>query len=155
MKYKTNNAKETQNIAKGLAEEVLKNNKKSLSTDKGAFVIALKGDLGGGKTTFIQGFAKGIGVKEKITSPTFNIYKNYKLKTNNYKLFYHFDCYRIENPKEILDLEFKKIIFDSKNIVVIEWPEKIKAVLPKNALWIKFKFINKTNRSINFLARKD
>ena len=98
----------TQKIAKELAEKILKHKKKR----NHAFVIALKGDLGGGKTTFVQGFAKGLGIKGKILSPTFNIYKNYKM-------FYHFDCYRIKNSKEILDLHFKEIIQNPKNIVII------------------------------------
>ncbi|KPJ54730.1 hypothetical protein AMJ47_03795 [Parcubacteria bacterium DG_72] len=109
-----------------------------------AFVIALKGDLGGGKTTFIQGMAKGLGIKEKILSPTFNILKKY----GN---FYHFDCYRIEKPKEILDLGFKKIIQDPKNIVVVEWADKIKKIIPKHALWLNFKFVDKSKREINMI----
>jgi len=126
-----------------------------------AFVIALKGDLGGGKTIFIQGLAKALGVKQKILSPTFNIFKkfqipNSKFQTNSksqnskFKTFYHFDCYRIKKPKEILDLGFKKIISNPKNILAIEWAEKIKKILPKNTLWINFKFINKNSRLLTF-----
>jgi len=62
--------------------------------------------------------------------------------------FYHIDCYRIRKPKEILDLGFKKIISDPENIIAIEWADRIKNFLPKNALVLKFKFINKLNRKI-------
>lgn len=137
------NVRQTQKIAKDLAEKILKSQK----TRNCAFVLALRGDLGGGKTTFLQGFAKGLGIKEKILSPTFNIYKKYRVYVN----FYHFDCYRIEKPKEILNLGFKEIISNSQNIVAIEWAEKIKTLLPKDALWITFDFVNETTREINFL----
>jgi len=141
-------AKRTQEIAKDFAKKILKNP----YNRSGAFVIALKGDLGGGKTTFLQGFAAGLGVKEKILSPTFNIYKKYKIKNElNLVYFYHFDCYRIEKPKEVLNLGFKKIISNSQNIVAVEWAEKIKDILPSSTQWINFDFINKTARAINFL----
>jgi len=141
-------AKRTQEIAKDFAKKILKNP----HNRSGAFVIALKGDLGGGKTTFLQGFAAGLGVKEKILSPTFNIYKKYKIKNElNLVYFYHFDCYRIEKPKEVLNLGFKKIISNSQNIVAVEWAEKIKDILPSSTQWINFDFINKTARAINFL----
>ena len=127
----------TQKLAKDLTRKIPKDRKQ-------AFVIALKGDLGGGKTTFVQGLAKGLNVKDKITSPTFVICKKY----NN---FYHFDCYRIKKPKEILDLGFEEIIQDPKNIVAIEWADKIRKIIPKHALWINFKFIDKGKREINMI----
>jgi len=133
-------AKETQKIAKGLAKKILNSKKRK---DQ-AFVLALKGDLGSGKTTFLQGFAKGLGIKEKILSPTFNIYKRF----GN---FYHFDCYRIEKPKEILDLGFREIIQDPQNIMAIEWAEKIKKILPQNTLWINFKFTSQAKREITVI----
>ncbi|OGZ29163.1 MAG: tRNA (adenosine(37)-N6)-threonylcarbamoyltransferase complex ATPase subunit type 1 TsaE [Candidatus Nealsonbacteria bacterium RIFOXYC1_FULL_40_7] len=101
----------------------------------------------------MQGFAAGLGIKEKITSPTFNIFKKYPIKNEpgSYEpgSFYHFDCYRIEKPKEILDLGFEKIISDPKNIVAIEWAENIKESLPKNTRWINFKFVDKNTRVID------
>jgi len=133
-------AKETQKIAKGLAKKILNSKKRK---DQ-AFVLALKGDLGSGKTTFLQGFAKGLGIKEKILSPTFNIYKRF----GN---FYHFDCYRIKKPKEILDLGFREIIQDPQNIMAIEWAEKIKKILPKTTQWINFKFISQAKREITVI----
>lgn len=89
-------------------------------------IIALTGELGSGKTTFVQGFAKGLGIKEKITSPTFVIIRQYP---NN---FYHVDLYRIDNFQE---LGLEEILANPNNIVLIEWAEKIKD-LPKNTIKI-------------------
>ncbi len=138
IKVITNSAKETQDLAKKLAKDFL--------AKKRPIVLALEGELGGGKTTFLQGFAKGLGVKEKILSPTFNIFKKFKIKD---KYFYHFDCYRIEDPKEILNLGFKEIISNSNNIIAIEWASKIKKILPKNTIHLKFKFTDENTRSID------
>lgn len=144
------NPAQTQKIARELIKDIsFKKNQ--------ACIIAITGDLGSGKTTFVQGLAKELGIKEKILSPTFIIMKKFQIthsklhsevclrhSTNckrqivKFKTLYHFDCYRIEHPREILALEFKKIIFNPNNIVVIEWPEKIKEVLPQNIVLIEF-----------------
>ena len=136
MNYLTNSYKQTQKLGEKLAKTLLKKD-----AGKSAVVLGLQGDLGGGKTTFLQGFAKGLGVKEKILSPTFVIMKRFKN-------FYHIDCYRIKNEKDILELGFEEIISDSKNIVAIEWPERIKKRLPKSIIIIKFDFIDKNKREI-------
>ncbi len=135
---------QTQQIGKETAKAILK---EKLTRSK-AFLIALEGDLGGGKTTFVQGFAKGLAIKEKITSPTFVILKKFKIA--KFKYFYHIDCYRIKRPKEILDLDFQKIIADPKNIICLEWADKIKKILPAETIWLKFKFRNNKKREITF-----
>jgi tRNA threonylcarbamoyladenosine biosynthesis protein TsaE len=147
-KYLTTSPAQTRTLAKKISEYFFK----KLSSNQ-SFVICLKGDLGGGKTTFLQGFAKGLGIKEKITSPTFVIAKRFNIYSliknkREFKNFYHFDCYRIGNPKEILNLDYIKIISNPRNIIAIEWPEKIKSMLPKNIVLIKFKFIDKKKREI-------
>ena len=141
-----------QAIAKGEEEALASSTKEVLKTKikKTAFVIGLEGGLGGGKTTFLQGFAKGLGIKQRILSPTFVIMKNFKIsKCRNFEFFYHIDCYRISKPKEILDLGFKKIISNSKNIVAVEWADRIKKILPKNSLNLEFQFIDKNKRKIS------
>jgi len=144
VKILTINPNQTQKAAEVLAKEIINS-----SPRKKAFVLALEGDLGGGKTTFLQGFAKGLGLKDKILSPTFVLMKRFAIKNKkNYKEFYHFDCYRIENPKEILNLGFRKIISSPYNIVAIEWADRIKSILPKDTLILKFEFINKKIRKI-------
>jgi tRNA threonylcarbamoyladenosine biosynthesis protein TsaE len=140
----TENYKQTQRIGQDLAKKIIKN-----KLPKKATILALKGNLGSGKTTFLQGFAKGLDIKEKILSPTFVIMKKFKITKNKFNYFYHFDCYRFDNSKEIFDLGFKKIINDPKNIISIEWPDKIKKVLPKKIFIIEFKFIEENKREIN------
>ncbi len=167
MEFKTVSSTQTKKIAGLLAKEILA----SSSHFCNALVLALVGNLGSGKTTFIQGFLRGLGIKNKITSPTFVIAKKYKFpsfasinsgftsngkvmagkKTINYKRAWHFDCYRIRKPTELFNLGFKEILSDPENIILIEWPEVIKKVLPKNSIWIKFKHGEKENkRTINF-----
>jgi tRNA threonylcarbamoyladenosine biosynthesis protein TsaE len=131
------NQRETNKLAKILAREIIK---KSLKTET-ALTIGLEGELGSGKTTFIKAFAKGLGIKKRLTSPTFVLMKNYRN-------FYHIDCYRIKSYKDILGLDFQEIISNPKNIILIEWAEKVKKILPKDVIWIKFKIISEKEREI-------
>ncbi len=116
----SNSEKDTRKIAQNLAKKI----------DHG--VIALSGDLGTGKTTFVQGFAKGLGIKEKIISPTFVLVRQHKIPKTN-QLLYHIDLYRVENTQQLGLNEMIK----SDNIILIEWAEKIENLLPKNTLKIK------------------
>lgn len=138
----TNSPKQTQKIAELLVKTLVKINNHPT-------IFCLQGDLGAGKTTFIQGVAKALKIKEKITSPTFVLMKNFSLnkKLPFFKL-YHFDCYRFDKPEEILVLGFKKIIKNQKNLVFIEWPEKIKKFIPKNTIWINFNVRDINRREI-------
>jgi len=108
-------------------------------------VISLAGNLGGGKTTFVQGIAKGMGVKEDITSPTFVIYKRYKGERG--KTLYHFDTYRVEE-KDLLELGLEKIVKNKENVVVVEWGKKIKNALPKERMEIEFSFLGSREREL-------
>ncbi|PIP25023.1 MAG: tRNA (adenosine(37)-N6)-threonylcarbamoyltransferase complex ATPase subunit type 1 TsaE [Candidatus Nealsonbacteria bacterium CG23_combo_of_CG06-09_8_20_14_all_36_12] len=154
----TKNPSQTKKFGRILAKELLKaplKKKKTPRYNSGeALIIGLEGDLGGGKTTFLQGFAKGLGIKEKILSPTFVIMKRFKIRKNScpnsckFASFYHIDCYRIQKSKEILNLGFKEIISNPKNIVAIEWADRIKKIIPKKSIILKFKFINQTTREI-------
>ena len=114
------NIEDTQKIARDLAEKLPSR------------VFALVGELGVGKTTFSQAFLSALGVKEKVTSPTFVIIKKYKN-------IYHIDCYRLKNPEELLVLDFEKILNNPQNILLIEWADKVKSLLPKETIWISFK----------------
>ncbi|MBU2545305.1 tRNA (adenosine(37)-N6)-threonylcarbamoyltransferase complex ATPase subunit type 1 TsaE [Patescibacteria group bacterium] len=155
--YITSSIKETQKIAEEFAKEISKN----LPSSKQGIVIGLKGELGGGKTTFTQAFAKTLGVKEKVLSPTFVIFKKFAISPTyavSHKSdlckhlckqnLYHFDCYRIKDSKEILELGFEEIISNPQNIIVIEWADNIKKILPPNTIWINFKFIDTNTRKI-------
>jgi len=143
IKCLTNNSAQTKKIGEYFASRIFK-----FKPLKRAIVLGLEGDLGGGKTTFLQGFAKGLGIKEKITSPTFVIMKKFEIRNSKFENFYHIDCYRIEKPKEILDLGFKEIISNPKNIVAVEWADRIRQIIPKETFWIKFEIINKNQRKI-------
>lgn len=101
-----------------------------------AKVIALTGDLGAGKTTFTQGFLKSLGVKRRIISPTFLIIRPYKLKGGRYATAYHLDCYRLRQQSELLYLGFASLLEDPTAILLIEWPEVVKKLLPRGTRWI-------------------
>ncbi len=128
---------QTRKIAANLAEKIARN-----KTRKRAAVIGLTGELGSGKTVFTQGFAKGLGIKGRIVSPTFILMRRH----GN---FYHFDAYRINNPKEILGLGFKKIINNPENIILIEWADRIKGILPKDCIKIKLEYAGANKRKIS------
>lgn len=109
----------------------------SLKKAKGnakAIVLALKGELGSGKTTFVQGLAAGLGVTSRVVSPTFIILKKYK------DFFYHIDLYRLESNvwSELSNLGLTEILSDPTNVVVIEWADKVKDSLPAETIWIEF-----------------
>jgi tRNA threonylcarbamoyladenosine biosynthesis protein TsaE len=148
-KYLTKSFAQTRKLGESLAKKILKEKEK-----KTAFVLGLRGDLGGGKTTFLQGFARGLGVKQKILSPTFVIMKRFGTGKKSFADFYHIDCYRLQKPEEILEIGFRGIISAPKNIVAIEWPEKIKKFLPKDTLFISFEFIDKNKRKITIDFKK-
>lgn len=148
LQFSTNSSFRTKKLGEALAREILRTKIKK----KKAFIIGLTGALGGGKTTFLQGFTKGLGIKEKILSPTFVIMKKFKIPNSQYQPqysnFYHIDCYRIKKSKEILDLELKEIIFHPQNLVAIEWAGRIKKIIPRNAIWVNFEFVAEKTRKI-------
>ena len=139
--YTTKKAEQTKKLAAKLAKEILKTG----PHQKHARVIGLVGDLGAGKTTFTQGFAKALGIKRRMTSPTFLIFRNYPISLSlrasakqSYKNFYHMDAYRIHKISELKTIHFNKVLTNPKNIVLIEWADRIKKALPKDTIWIRF-----------------
>ena len=118
-----------------------------------ALVIALEGDLGSGKTTFIQGMATGLSIKENVLSPTFVIQKDFSLSVGNYKNLYHIDAYRLKSSEELLELGFSDLIKNPENIIVIEWADKVKDILPKNILKIEFKNLGEDKRKITLKTK--
>lgn len=135
---------QTKKIAKNLAKEILNNFK-----IKKALVIALEGELGSGKTTFLKGFVRILNIKEKeIVSPTFIILRRIPISYKKFRNFFHVDCYRIKNEKELKELNFFSILKDWENIIAIEWAEKIKRFLPKETVYLNFEILNKQQRKI-------
>ena len=115
-----------------------------------AFVLALQGELGAGKTTFAQGFAKGLGVRERVVSPTFIISRRSVIpKRSRFKFFFHIDCYRLQSPGKISGIGWNDIMSDPENIVLIEWPERVKKLLPKGTKTIRFSHAGRDKRKIS------
>ncbi len=135
--------RETQKIAADLAHKIIK-------TKKGA-IIALEGELGAGKTTFIKGFSKALGIKSKIKSPTFVLMKKYKVPGGTFNL-YHLDCYRAGDHKDLKIPELKEIMNMSHNIVLIEWAERVEEILPKKHIKIHIDHIDKNKRKIQIVT---
>ncbi|MEK7117561.1 MAG: tRNA (adenosine(37)-N6)-threonylcarbamoyltransferase complex ATPase subunit type 1 TsaE [Patescibacteria group bacterium] len=142
--YRSYSSDETKKFGAKLAKRVLDVGRKKLDA-KSSLIFALRGDLGSGKTTFTQGFLKGLGVNVRVNSPTFVLMKRFKLRNKKFKNVYHLDCYRIKRPKELLSLGLKEIFDNSENIVLVEWPERIKGILPRGAQKIVFRHSNKEN----------
>lgn len=115
----------------------------------GGVVLALYGNLGAGKTKFLQGLAKGLGVKEVVNSPTFNILKLYSVKGHKtIKRFCHIDAYRLNSEKDLIVLGVEEFLFDPETIVAIEWAEKINNIWPKNTLRIELRPLTENRREL-------
>lgn len=112
---------------------------------EGVNLIALYGDLGSGKTTFVQGLAKGLGIKKRIISPTFIIIRKYELGIRD---FYHIDLYRVQSGDDIKGLGIEEIINNRQNIVAIEWAERMERLLPKKRIDIYFEYLDENKRKI-------
>lgn len=138
----TKSAGETQKVAEMLAEEV-----GATELDR-AVVVALQGDLGAGKTTFTQGFARALGIRENVLSPTFVILKTYQLPKRPHKYLVHIDCYRIDSPEDLVHLGFRQLLRDKDAIILIEWADRIREILPNDTVWLKFEHGEKPEERI-------
>ncbi|RJQ14317.1 tRNA (adenosine(37)-N6)-threonylcarbamoyltransferase complex ATPase subunit type 1 TsaE [Candidatus Parcubacteria bacterium] len=151
----TNNSQKTQELAERLAQEAA-SIKRNDQKDKKAVVVGLVGDLGAGKTTFVQGFARALGVAEKVLSPTFLIAKcfpleskNQKVKKNHFKCLYHIDGYRLKDHKDLLATGFEEILNNEESIVLIEWADRFKKLLPQNTIWVVFDWLGEEKRKVS------
>jgi tRNA threonylcarbamoyladenosine biosynthesis protein TsaE len=135
MEYKitTKCEEETMEIAQNLESEKFP-----------GMIICLIGDLGSGKTIFTKGFATGLGIEDNITSPTFNIIKEY---TGGEMNLYHMDLYRLNGDVKNLGLDE---YFTREGVVIIEWADMIEEYLPEERLDIKFKVIDEDTRVLVF-----
>ena len=139
MKKISRSLADTNNIAKDIV-------KKLNGEDKTAKVIGLYGNLGAGKTAFTQELARELGIKEKVVSPTFVIMKKSPIKGHKFKTLIHIDAYRLEKGEELAKLGWAEIITDPENLVLIEWPEIVADVMPKNHDKIKIRHLDETSR---------
>ena len=142
MKIVSKSVSDTEKIAKDFIEKI------SLGFYNTALVVGLYGDLGSGKTTFTQAVAKIFGITADVTSPTYVIEKIYDIKHDSFKKLIHIDAYRLDFAKELLALEWERTLSDSRNIIFIEWPERVLEALPENHAKIYFKFLNENEREI-------
>lgn len=136
--------RETIKIAKALGQEISKSKYFS-----GAVVLSLTGELGSGKTMFVKGVARGLGLKKRILSPTFILLRSHKLGLKNYKTFHHIDCYRVKARKLGKRIDWKMLVKNEENIIAVEWAEKIGAMLPKKRIDILLKHKGGNMRTIN------
>lgn len=130
----TRDERETIHIAQNLESEKFEN-----------MIICLEGDLGSGKTIFTKGFAQALGIEENITSPTFNIIKEY---LNGEMPLYHMDVYRLDGKVDGIGLED---YFTKGGVVIIEWADMIRDYLPEERLDIKFKIVDEETRTLIFI----
>lgn len=166
MIYKSSSSARTKAFAQHVARATLRRH-----GARSATVVALNGELGSGKTTFVQGFAHALGAHGRVTSPTFIIVRRMAMRVNSeqwavgskkwkmknreigkknekhsfpvqYSSFinlYHIDAYRLKSVRELRNLELGGVFRDPSNIVLVEWPERIKKIMPKHAINITFR----------------
>lgn len=125
---------EINEFARKLAENIKENS-----------VVALIGDLGTGKTSFVQAFAKALGVKENLKSPTFNYYLEYR--SGRMPLF-HFDVYRLSEPEEVYEVGYEDCL-NADGVTLIEWADIIGSELPKEYIEVKLWYNDEDSRRVS------
>ncbi len=117
----------------------------------GGTVIALVGDLGCGKTVFSRGVARGLGITEKVTSPTFTVAQEYRVPTNPQNCLYHLDMYRISDENAALAFGIDEFLFQPNAITLVEWPERIAGLLDTpRTRQLHFEHVDENARRITF-----
>ena len=111
-------------------------------------VICLQGDLGAGKTTFVQGLAQGWGSVDSVSSPTFILVNVYR-RADQSQLF-HMDAYRLDSTSEAAELDLDSML--AEGALVIEWPERMAGLIPTERLWVKFEHVDDEEREMKFKA---
>lgn len=149
MEIFTKSAEETKNFGREFANSL-----------KGGEILALVGGLGSGKTTFVQGLAEGLGLEDRVISPTFLLMREHKIKNSKLQIseaccrtvtnFYHIDLYRLETDieNELLNIGVTDLLGKPENLVVIEWADKVREALPRDAIWITFEQVDEFTHKI-------
>jgi tRNA threonylcarbamoyladenosine biosynthesis protein TsaE len=135
---KTRSAEETKLLAESLAPILVPGD-----------VIVLAGDLGAGKTTFVQGLAVGLGIVDKVTSPTFILMKEYL--GGRFPLM-HMDIYRLARVQEVIDLGYDEFL-DPSYVVAVEWGDRVEALLPKDHLKVELRHGGGDDRTMTFIGK--
>ena len=108
-------------------------------------ILAFYGELGSGKTTFIQGLAKGLGIERRLISPTFVFVRRYEKEKG---FLYHVDLYRLKRASEARGLDLPDFFADQESFVLLEWADKIKEILPKERIDIFLEYLDEGRRKI-------
>ncbi|HEV7121616.1 MAG TPA: tRNA (adenosine(37)-N6)-threonylcarbamoyltransferase complex ATPase subunit type 1 TsaE [Candidatus Paceibacterota bacterium] len=119
----------------------------------GASLVTLSGELGAGKTSFAQGMARALGVEDSVTSPTFVLEKIYELPeaaSGGFKRLVHIDAYRLEGERSLAPLGFDELMQDARNLILLEWPERVAEQLLKAAAHLTFSVEADNTRSITY-----
>lgn len=114
-----------------------------------ARIVGLHGELGAGKTAFVKGAARALGISHTVASPTFVIEKIYPLRNKKFRKLVHIDAYRLSEGSELQKLNWKEISSDPGNLILLEWPERVADILPRRFKKIHFEFVNETTRNIS------
>jgi len=136
MEYVSKSPSETEKLAKKL-----------LAENQGTSLFGLVGDLGSGKTAFIKGIAKALGIKRNITSPTFVIEKIYPSQSRQ---LIHIDAYRLSSNQDLAAIGYDELVADKNNLIFIEWPERVFSQFPADMKIIKFEYADEKTRKISF-----
>jgi tRNA threonylcarbamoyladenosine biosynthesis protein TsaE len=111
---------------------------RSLLSGAKAVLVTLSGELGAGKTTFVQSMAKSLGVEDVVTSPTYVIEKVYRLTNQKWQRLIHIDAYRLHTTEDLAVIHWDELLADSGNLIVLEWPEKVADAIPTDAISLRF-----------------
>jgi len=162
MRVRTKSPKETQRLAKKLADKIGGSKPQSH-----AVVIALEGELGAGKTTFVKGFAHALGIKSRITSPTFLLMRKFEIRNPKFEKkskfqilnskfcnLIHIDAYRLRDHRDLAPLGIKEILAEPTNIVLIEWADRVKKILPRKYIQVHIDHIARDVRQIKIRSTK-
>jgi tRNA threonylcarbamoyladenosine biosynthesis protein TsaE len=136
-KYLTNNEEETKKLGEEFSKEL-----------KPGQTVLLFGNLGAGKTTFVQGLAKGLGVKDRIISPTFVLVRNHEA-LGDIKNLNHIDLYRLKTPEDIRSLGIEDFLADEKSITLIEWADRLLGFKPDSGFKITINSLEENKREIS------
>ncbi|HEV3244750.1 MAG TPA: tRNA (adenosine(37)-N6)-threonylcarbamoyltransferase complex ATPase subunit type 1 TsaE [Candidatus Paceibacterota bacterium] len=112
--------------------------RRTVPSNDAATGVTLSGALGAGKTTFAQAFAKALGVEEDVTSPTFVIERIYRLNGQRFDRLIHIDAYRLSGAHELEALGWRELAADPRNLILVEWPEKVTELIPEEAIRVRF-----------------
>jgi len=107
-------------------------------------VVCLQGELGAGKTTLVQGLAQGWGTLDPVSSPTFIIVNIYRRPDKGQ--LYHMDAYRLDSAPEAAELDLDEML--AQGPLLVEWPERVRAILPNEHMWISFEYVAEENRQM-------